>query len=434
VTTAGAIAPAFHFRRPNVRFTPAALSLLLALPAASQNLVTNGTFATNIAGWGTFDPNIVATWSPLDADGSTQSGSLLLTNQAPNGLNSGGYQCLGSVTPGKRLDIGGKIRIPSGGAQGQTFLIVFFLSNPNCSGSVVGPTNIVGATAFDAWTPVQIADVVVPAGAASAQFQLSVIKNFPNALSYQSYFDDLHATVAQLTTLTVPASASIHGQNGTFFQTDLQLMNLSKTAATTVTARHRCFAGQTCSGSTPSIALAPRETKTFSNVLVSLFGDSETAGAIELTYDAAVGAIAATTRTYTPALPAPTYGTGIPGLASTEARTATMFVGLANNGGNLSGGFRTNAGAYNPNASAVTVTYTLLKADGTVLGTTTRTLGPNEAQQVNDVFGAAGAGATVTTAASLQVTATLTVFPYVTIIDNQSSDQVYAQAFLDPNP
>lgn len=412
----------------------AALSLLLALPAASQNLVTNGTFDTNVSGWGTFDPNIVASWSALDAAGSSQSGSLLLSNNAPNGLNSGGYQCIANVTPGQRLDAGGQIRIPSGGAVGQTFLIVFFLTNPNCSGSVVGPTNIVGASVFDAWTPVQLPNVVVPAGAGSAQVQLSIIKNFPNTLSYQSYFDNLYVAAAQLATITIPASASIHGQNGTFFQTDLQVMNLSTTAATTVTARHRCFFGQTCGTGTASIALAPRETKTYSNVLVSLFGDAETAGAIELTYDSAVGAIAATSRTYTPALPAPTYGTGIPGLASSEARTATMFVGLANNGGSLSGGFRTNAGAYNPNAAAVTVTYTLLRADGTVLGTTTRTLAPNEAQQVNDIFGAAGAGATVTTAASLQVKATLAVFPYVTVIDNQSSDQVYAQAFPDPNP
>jgi hypothetical protein len=410
------------------------LCLLLTLPAAGQNLIPNGAFDANVNGWTSFDANVLATWSALDADASATSGSLLLTNQAPNGLNSGAAHCVPGVVPGKRLDAAAKIRIPSGGAQGQTFLIVFFLTGANCSGSVVGSSSIVGATAFDAWTPVQIPDITVPAGAGSAQVQLSVIKNLPNVLTYQSYFDNVVLAAAVPATLTVPASASIHGQNGTFFQTDLWVMNLSRTAAITVSATHRCFAGQTCGSGAKTIALAPRESKLYANVLGGLFGDAETAGAIELTYDSAVGTLAATSRTYTPALPAPTFGTGIPAVPAAEARTAAMFLGLANNGGSLADGFRSNAGAYNPGSASTSVTFKLLRADGTTLGSVSRSFGPNEAAQINDVFAAAGAGDTVTLGASLQVTSTQPVFPYVTIIDNRSGDQVYAPAFTDPAP
>ncbi|MFI5182085.1 MAG: hypothetical protein ACHQPI_11880 [Thermoanaerobaculia bacterium] len=410
------------------------LSLLLALPAVGQNLLQNGAFDVNTSGWTPYEANIVASWSPLDADGSPTSGSILLTNTAPNGLNSGAYQCVNGVTPGTRLDAGAKIRIPSGGAHGQTFLLVWFNTGSNCSGLPVGDTALAGVTAFDAWTPVLMPDIVVPPGAASAQVMLKIIKNFPDVLNYQSHFDDLFLIGSVPATLTVPASASIHGKAGTLFATDLWVMNLSHTDMLSVSARHRCFAVQTCPTGTRTFQLAPRESRLYTDVLTSLFSDPETSGAIELTYDSAAGTLAATTRTYTPPLPAPTAGTTIPALPASEARTTALFLGLANNAGDLTSGFRSNAGAYNPNSSSVLVTFTLSGADGTTLGSVSYNFAPNEAFQFNDIFAKASAGSTVTLNAVLRVTSALPVFSYVTILDNQSGDQVYALPFTDPSP
>jgi hypothetical protein len=100
---------------------------------------------------------------------------------------------------------------------------------------------------------------------------------------------------------------------------------------------------------------------------------------------------------------------------------------LAGSGGDLSQGFRTNAGAYNPNASAVTVTFTLHSASGAVLGSPyARTYGAYEPIQINDIFKAVGAGSTVATDAYLVVSTNgLPVFPYVAVIDNKSGDSVW---------
>lgn len=175
-------------------------------------------------------------------------------------------------------------------------------------------------------------------------------------------------------TLYVPTIASIHGNAGAFFHTDLWVFNRSFDNPLFVTATYRCFAGTSCTSPSKTFSLAPRESKLYTDVAVALFGKPETAGAIELTYSNATQDLAATTRTYTPSLPNPTNGTAIPALTLAEARTRALFLGLGSNGGNLSSGFRTNAGAYNPDPINAVVTYTLLGQDGTSIGSTTQSL------------------------------------------------------------
>jgi hypothetical protein len=214
-------------------------------------------------------------------------------------------------------------------------------------------------------------------------------------------------------------------------------MNRSYTNTLTVTARYRCFTGQSCGSGTKSFQLGPRQSILYTDVVgAGLFLSPETAGAIELTYDAALGKLSAGTRVYTPSLPAATFGTAVPALPASEARTRALFLGLGANGGSLASGFRSNAGAYNPNASSVSVTFTLHNgATGTVLGAPlTRTWGANEAFQFNDIFAFAGAGSSVTTNAYLVVTATAPVFPFVTVIDNKSGDSIWGFAGTDEAP
>lgn len=115
-----------------------------------------------------------------------------------------------------------------------------------------------------------------------------------------------------------------------------------------------------------------------------------------------------------------------------SATGSSVFVGLGNNGGNRNGGFRTNAGAYNPLPYPAHLKFWLYRNDGNgqsispsgVLGTYSATWGPNEAKQVNDIFTAVGAGSAVTTNALLFVTSDLAVIPYVTIVDNVTGDSI----------
>ena len=70
------------------------------------------------------------------------------------------------------------------------------------------------------------------------------------------------------------------------------------------------------------------------------------------------------------------------------------------------------------------MTFQLSRTDGTVLGSDTQTWAAQEARQVNDIYGAVGAGGLVTTDAVLTVTSDIPVFSYVTVIDNQTGDSV----------
>ncbi len=238
-------------------------------------------------------------------------------------------------------------------------------------------------------------------------------------------------TLAPVTrTLYIPTSASIHGNAGTFFHTDLWAFNRSFDSSLSVTATYRCFVGP-CAPASSSFVLSPRESRLFTDVDVALFGLPETAGAIDLTYTSATEDLAATTRTYTPSLPLPTNGTAVPALTLAEARTRALFLGLGSNGGDLTSGFRSNAGAYNPGPYPAVVTYTLLRQNGTLIGSASQTLGRAAAGQLNDIFLAAGAGSTVTTNAVLVVTSDLPVFPFATVVDNQSGDSIYAAPSSD---
>jgi hypothetical protein len=230
-------------------------------------------------------------------------------------------------------------------------------------------------------------------------------------------------------TVTVPAVASIHGANSTFFHTDVWINNPLGTALSVVATYH-CYTGQNCGTGTATFNVDAGKAKTFTDVVSTLFGAPETAGAISFTYSANsyVSTLRVVTRTYTPSLPNPTVGAALEGHAAVDAVGAATFVGLGNNGGDRSAGFRTNAGLYNPSAFTATVTFTLTATDGTPIGQpVTQTWGPKEARQINDIFATAGAGSTVTNDAVLRVTSTLPAFPYVTVIDNQTGDSVIEQ-------
>jgi hypothetical protein len=402
--------------------------------AASQgpNLLSNPTMDGATTGWTAV--SATATYSPLDATGKAGSGSLLLTNANTNANTVGvAYQCV-AVDAARPYSFGMKARTPSGQAQtGTSYLYLFWLATGNCTGSSLGfSVSSVSSNVKDAWSSLD-GSATSPAGTASAQVYLALVKTEAGG-SFQQNFDDVWLAQGSPATLTVPAVASIHGNGGAFFHSDMWVMNRSDVYTQTVTATYRCFTGQSCSGGTKTFSLGPRQSLEVQDVAgAGLFKAPETAGAVELTYDTTLGMLAAGSRVYTPSLPSPTNGAAVPALASSEARTRTLFTGLGSNGGDLSSGFRSNAGAYNPSASSVAVTFTLHDgATSGVLGTPlTRTWGPNEAYQISDIFSAVGAGSKVTTSAYLVVTSASPVFPYVTVIDNQSGDSVWVNPSSD---
>ena len=225
--------------------------------------------------------------------------------------------------------------------------------------------------------------------------------------------------------VTVPASASIHGVGTAFFHTDVWVHS-SDVNTLNVTATYYCYKGQNCGSGGATFSIDPGTGKSFSDVVGTQFAAPETAGAIVFRYSSTSSnnTLKVLTRTYSPSLPNPTNGASMPGVPFTSVSGKWTFVGLGNNGGDRSAGFRTNAGVFNSFPYPATVTFNLATASGVPLGSVTQTWDPHQANQINDIFGNAGAGSVITTDAILTVVSDIPVFSYVTVIDNQTGDSV----------
>jgi hypothetical protein len=164
-----------------------------------DNAVT--TDISTVTGWTSYNPDIVLSYATMDAKGCSTSGSLLITNQAADGLNSGALQCV-AVTPGASYDVGGSIYVPSGGAEGQSSITVNWYTGANCAGTPSTGTQL-SADQFDTWQNVHVEGLIVPSETLSAAVYLQIVKTGADAKSYQSYYDSLYfspspATLAHL--------------------------------------------------------------------------------------------------------------------------------------------------------------------------------------------------------------------------------------------
>jgi hypothetical protein len=415
-------------------------SFLVIAQSRAQNLLLNPNFDSDLSHWIVPQSFEAAMWQAADADGSGSSGSVSLRNTYSQPAASGGgaiEQCV-PVVAGKTYDFGAKVQIPGG--QANTGFVQIFLSwysDTGCGGGFLSRiTQNAGATT-GVWQSAAAAGVAAPAGAASGLLSLAHFKNEASG-SFVTYFDDayLRPALQQTATLTLPSVTSIHGGNGTFFHSDVWILNRSFTNSIDITLRYRCFAGESCGAGTKVVPLGPRRSVLFSDIVAATFAAPETAGALEMSWDPTKGQVTSTSRLYTPQLPSPTSGFANSALPVAAARSRAVFIGLGGSGGNFQQGFRTNVGAYNPSGSPVTITFTLHAATGAVLGSpVVRTWGPNEAFQINDIFGAAGAGGTVATDAYLVVsTDGAPVFPYAAVIDNKSGDSVWVAISDDEAP
>lgn len=400
----------------------AGLGLLPARLLLAGELLVNGGFDSGVAPWQS--GNVLETslaWSPLDAGGSSGSGSALVTTKSYGAAS----QCF--AASGAFFDLSAKIRVPSGQPlTGSATVLVRFYATTDCSGAGSADFTLGPAAGRDAWETFSLKLAAPPAARSGVAF-LTVGKGSAGT-TFGAHFDDVSvkpSDVSGLSTLTFPGAASIHGKNGTFFHTDLWVMNRSYTRQANVLLRYRCFSGQSCPGTTIPTGFDTRAVGLFPDVVAAFFGAPETAGVIELTYDPSVAEIAALSRTYTPAQPAAGYGVSIPAQATRDARTRGLLLGVASSGGDPNSGFRSNVGAYNPNPGPATVTFTMW-IDQAPAGTpVSRTLAGYEAIQINDIFAAAGLGATATTSAALTVTSSLPVFSYLSVVDNQSGDSIF---------
>jgi plastocyanin len=227
----------------------------------------------------------------------------------------------------------------------------------------------------------------------------------------------------------VPAVARGPGANGTFFRSDLRIVNLSASAAS-VDLTFLPSGSDNRTAQTVQLSVGGRESRDVDDVVQSVFGVAAGIGGLRVTSSAD---LVVTSRTYTssgdPECPG-TYGQFIPALEASRAVTRGVIGHLGSSEVPVSG-FRTNIGAVNPSDASVTVVLNLRNgAGGASLGTATLALQPfgHLQQGLASLFSVA----TLTSSnLFLEIDAPSAVLAYASIVDNESGDSIFITAEPD---
>ena len=164
----------------------------------NPSLVTNGTFHTNVDGWIWYDgrfPNGsgTASWSPLDANGSPASGSILLRDNGSN-LALQRLQCI-PVTPRARYRFGAKVRTGAPAERGDGTIALFMYKSADCTEDpfTASVTRVVSPAEPGVW---QDYSFTVTAGS-QTQSMIFVIASGAAVHPFDTYFDDIFLEPAE---------------------------------------------------------------------------------------------------------------------------------------------------------------------------------------------------------------------------------------------
>lgn len=165
--------------------------VLCGSPAIAQNMVSNGDFDINVAGWTPYD--ISFDWDASDWAGEPTSGSGLVTNDADGSMHSGPLTCVDGVVAGQSYDLGGMIRIPTGQAGvGSAYFGFYWYSGPGCSGTQTWADATPWISTTDNWIPLTRWNIVAPPGTQSAWVGNFNAKSSAGTDPYLSYHDGVY--------------------------------------------------------------------------------------------------------------------------------------------------------------------------------------------------------------------------------------------------
>lgn len=398
--------------------------------AWAQNLVANGDFDTDTSGWTlSVGPGLTFMWTDLDANDSSASGSGLATTTI-TGETVNISQCVASgVVGGATYDFGVQMRVSSWGVHGSSEVLINWLSGPSCSGAYTG-TKSYSTALLDEWVSLGQANVVAPAGSASAQIVLRLLKDAAGS-TFQTYFDDIelvaHAPVATTQQLFLPVAAAKHGVAPTYWSTDGWFANPTAAHVTLAGGFLRPNADNTAIIANPApLATIPPGGFLALDDLVTRLGGHEETGGIYLLASAA-GTVAAplviaTSYTFTPNdKGAGFYGQGIPAAAA-GTRGDVVVAGVFHDTVH-----RTNVGALNTSSGPVVLAVSVLNANGVQVGNGTWTLLPFAHSQVSvetlGVTSLSGGAVVFHRTSGLG-----SYLAYASTVDQQTGDAVYNAA------
>lgn len=228
------------------------------------------------------------------------------------------------------------------------------------------------------------------------------------------------------TVVYFPVSAAVRGAAGTNFRTDLRIVNRgSLTVAVTLDYYAAGAEANTAPDATDSVDVAPNEQLVLNDFVASSFGVTNGRGGVKVTAD---GSVTVTSRVYNDQSAAGngTFGLFVDAVGMDQALRTGIIPFLQNRPASSAAGFRGAIGWFNPNATAVNVTFRGWDTDGTLLGEVSRSINGQTHDQlfVNQLWAALADYGDM----YVSFSADGELFIYGTITDNVSGDGTYIPA------
>lgn len=226
----------------------------------------------------------------------------------------------------------------------------------------------------------------------------------------------------------IPASAQTNGASGSVWRTELTIFNAGDDGFSVQIIFIPSAGG---SMQTRTIFLSPKETVTYGNALLDVFGMSSGAGAlaIEASSGFSTPNLKVSSRTFTTGSSG-TYGQAVPSVDGSDMQPSLMITGME-----VDADYRTNIGLVNRSASAVGATLTLFSG-GSVIGSKDVTVPANNFSQtaLTSYFPALSDGSFDRLTLSIQTPSSSALSAYASVVDNRTQDPVYIQARTTPQP
>ncbi|HVT04810.1 MAG TPA: plastocyanin/azurin family copper-binding protein [Thermoanaerobaculia bacterium] len=245
----------------------------------------------------------------------------------------------------------------------------------------------------------------------------------------------LLASILFLSLFSFPASAKElwvpiagNAQGGSFFRTDLRILNPSFSKDITVSATYLPINQDNTSAAPVQVTVPKRQMLVYDNVVSALFSTGGFGAIRFVSSDDFV----VTSRTFAdnPCTDrGGIFGQFIPAIQASDAQSKGVVLQLSTSS-DSSKGFRSNVGFANVNATTATVTLKLYGSANEILKTATLDLLPFGAT-IPSVPGIFGIPTLNVANEWVSYSSTLPVLGYGSVVDNKSADQIFITAAQD---
>jgi hypothetical protein len=313
-----------------------------------------------------------------------------------------------------------------GAVNGSTLTQQFEILLFDASGNVVGaaPAMVLGPGRQMQWSLAGLFPSVRGKGL-TAEFRAVGGSSTPTA--YGAVVDNhsgdptYFPAIRPASTVFLPGVAHVTGLGLTTFTSDISFANATdQPAAVTVTFLER-LRDNSAGAPTVSFVLPPRATLQVDDALSTLFGRTETFGALAIESPSA--AVLVSERISTASLTGPgTVGQQVDPITPEQLMSHGSVLGLRHDFD-----FRSNVGLFNPNPYPVNVELVLKLAQGNVIAGTTVTLLPTSYEQRG--LAALFPGTNLPAGQSLSLVVNSggpLIFPFGIVVDNHSQDLTFS--------